>query len=127
MRRTIRIVQHTPTGYLKDGLIIADQRLDIIKTKDHPLDLIRKALVIEPRGHADMYGGFITPPNDSDAHFGVLFWHKDGFFNCFLATSLIHQSLYYYIYKWTCKSKSIPSYFTGLILGYSSIRILGNI
>lgn len=26
-----------------------------------------------------MYGGFITPPNDPEAHFGVLFWHKDGF------------------------------------------------
>ena len=78
-----RIVQHTPTGYLKDGLNVADQRLNIIKTKDHPLDLLRKALVMEPRGHADMYGGFITPPNDSDAHFGVLFWHKDGFSTAF--------------------------------------------
>jgi proline racemase len=26
-----------------------------------------------------MYGGFITPPDDDGAHFGVLFWHKDGF------------------------------------------------
>jgi proline racemase len=26
-----------------------------------------------------MYGGFITPPDDTGAHFGVLFWHKDGF------------------------------------------------
>lgn len=26
-----------------------------------------------------MYGGFITPPNDSGAHFGVLFWHAEGF------------------------------------------------
>jgi proline racemase len=26
-----------------------------------------------------MYGGFITPSGDSGAHFGVLFWHKDGF------------------------------------------------
>lgn len=26
-----------------------------------------------------MYGGFIVPPNDSGALFGVLFWHKDGF------------------------------------------------
>lgn len=26
-----------------------------------------------------MYGGFITPPDDSGAHFGVLFWHADGF------------------------------------------------
>jgi proline racemase len=26
-----------------------------------------------------MYGGFITPPDDEGAAFGVLFWHKDGF------------------------------------------------
>jgi proline racemase len=26
-----------------------------------------------------MYGGFITPPDDPGADFGVLFWHKDGF------------------------------------------------
>lgn len=25
------------------------------------------------------YGAFILPPNDSGAHFGVLFWHRDGF------------------------------------------------
>lgn len=42
-------------------------------------DALRRLLVNEPRGHADMYGGFIVPPNDAGAHFGVLFWHKDGF------------------------------------------------
>jgi trans-L-3-hydroxyproline dehydratase len=26
-----------------------------------------------------MYGCFILPPDDAGAHFGVLFWHKDGF------------------------------------------------
>src|SRR6218665_3059028 len=30
-------------------------------------------------GHADMYGGFVVPPDDDGADFGVLFWHKDGF------------------------------------------------
>lgn len=33
----------------------------------------------EPRGHAGMYGGFVVPPDDDGAHFGVLFWHKDGY------------------------------------------------
>ncbi|WP_125614070.1 proline racemase family protein [Specibacter cremeus] len=42
-------------------------------------DVLRRLLVNEPRGHADMYGGFIVPPDDPGAHFGVLFWHKDGF------------------------------------------------
>ena len=43
------------------------------------LDNVRRLLVFEPRGHADMYGGFITPPDDAGADLGVLFWHKDGF------------------------------------------------
>ncbi|MFI6685843.1 proline racemase family protein [Streptomyces sp. NPDC050485] len=44
-----------------------------------PLDDIRRLLVQEPRGHAGMYGGFIVPADDDGAHFGVLFWHKDGY------------------------------------------------
>lgn len=43
------------------------------------VDELRQLLCNEPRGHADMYGGFITPPDDEGAAFGVLFWHKDGF------------------------------------------------
>ncbi|KAM9863245.1 proline racemase family protein [Leucobacter sp. BZR 635] len=43
------------------------------------IDELRQLLCNEPRGHADMYGGFITPPDDAGAAFGVLFWHKDGF------------------------------------------------
>ncbi|MER8184203.1 proline racemase family protein [Kitasatospora sp. NPDC094015] len=43
------------------------------------LDEVRRLLSREPRGHAGMYGGFVVPPDDSEAHFGVLFWHKDGY------------------------------------------------
>lgn len=42
-------------------------------------DDLRALLCNEPRGHADMYGGFITRADDDGAAFGVLFWHKDGF------------------------------------------------
>ena len=44
-----------------------------------PADWVRALLVNEPRGHADMYGCFLTPPDDAGAVAGVLFWHKDGF------------------------------------------------
>ncbi|XUM01775.1 proline racemase family protein [Streptomyces venezuelae ATCC 10712] len=44
-----------------------------------PLDALRRLLVREPRGHSGMYGGFVVPPDDDGAHFGVLFWHKDGY------------------------------------------------
>ncbi len=43
------------------------------------VDAVRRLLVNEPRGHADMYGGFLVEPDDSGADFGVLFWHKDGY------------------------------------------------
>jgi proline racemase len=40
---------------------------------------VRHLLCNEPRGHADMYGCFLVPPDDDGADFGVLFWHKDGY------------------------------------------------
>ena len=42
------------------------------------LDDVRALIVNEPRGHADMYGGFLTEPDD-EGDIGVLFFHKDGF------------------------------------------------
>jgi proline racemase len=46
---------------------------------DEEVNRIRTLLGYEPRGHADMYGGFLVPPDDNGAAFGVLFWHKDGY------------------------------------------------
>ena len=43
------------------------------------IDGVRQLLCHEPRGHADMYGCFLVPPDDDGADLGVLFWHKDGF------------------------------------------------
>src|SRR3954454_10420262 len=43
------------------------------------IDGLRRLLCHEPRGHADMYGCFLVPPDDEGADFGVLFWHKDGY------------------------------------------------
>jgi trans-L-3-hydroxyproline dehydratase len=43
------------------------------------LDPLRRALMWEPRGHADMYGCLLTPPVTSGADFGVLFLHNEGF------------------------------------------------
>ncbi len=46
--------------------------------RDHHDDL-RKALMWEPRGHADMYGCILTPPNDEDGDFGIVFIHNEGY------------------------------------------------
>ena len=35
-------------------------------------DQIRKALIWEPRGHADMYGAIIVEPDTRDTDFGVI-------------------------------------------------------
>jgi proline racemase len=47
--------------------------------RSNEVDRVRRLLCHEPRGHADMYGGFLVPPDDDGADLGVLFWHKDGY------------------------------------------------
>lgn len=44
--------------------------------RDH-YDHLRKGLMWEPRGHADMYGAVITPSADAD--FDVFFLHNEGY------------------------------------------------
>jgi trans-L-3-hydroxyproline dehydratase len=43
------------------------------------LDHLRKMLMWEPRGHADMYGGWVGPPVAADSDLSVLFLHNEGF------------------------------------------------
>lgn len=43
------------------------------------LDRLRRLLMWEPRGHADMYGCLPTPPATPDGDIGVLFMHNEGF------------------------------------------------
>ena len=42
-------------------------------------DYLRTTLMFEPRGHADMYGCILVPPNDSEGDFGILFLHNEGY------------------------------------------------
>ena len=74
-----RIVSKFPPGFETSGKTVGERRINILENPRHPLDFLRQSLCHEPRGHADMYGGFITPPDDSGALFGALFWHKDSF------------------------------------------------
>lgn len=66
------------------GETVAERRAILLRPdggapRDTEADAVRRLLCHEPRGHADMYGGFVVPPDDDGAHFGVLFWHKDGY------------------------------------------------
>jgi trans-L-3-hydroxyproline dehydratase len=42
-------------------------------------DHLRRALMLEPRGHADMYGAILTEPIAPGSHAGVLFMHNEGY------------------------------------------------
>ncbi len=70
-----RIVAEPPVPL--PGGTVAERRARAIADPD--VQALRAVLCSEPRGHADMYGGFVVPPDDAGAHLGVLFWHKDGF------------------------------------------------
>jgi proline racemase len=59
------------------GTSVADRR--VAAQSSETIDAVRRLLVNEPRGHADMYGGFVVPGDDDGADFGVVFWHKDGY------------------------------------------------
>src|SRR5438105_2793120 len=45
----------------------------------HHADHLRRALMLEPRGHADMYGALLTEPVTPGSHAGVLFMHNEGY------------------------------------------------
>jgi proline racemase len=57
------------------GPTILEQRRDAAER----LDAVRLLLVNEPRGHADMYGCFVTEPEDAGADLGVVFFHNAGY------------------------------------------------
>lgn len=42
-------------------------------------DFLRTALMFEPRGHPDMYGCILLPPNDNEGDFGIIFLHNEGY------------------------------------------------
>jgi proline racemase len=60
---------------LPRGATILDKRRDALERLDH----VRRLLVHEPRGHADMYGCYVVEPNDAGADLGVVFFHNAGY------------------------------------------------
>jgi trans-L-3-hydroxyproline dehydratase len=57
------------------GKTVLEQREYVRKRHDQ----FRRALMLEPRGHTDMYGALLTPPEREDSHAGVLFMHNEGY------------------------------------------------
>jgi proline racemase len=82
------------------GATVRDRR-DAAQASDEA-DAIRRLLCHEPRGHADMYGCFIVPPDDAGADLGVLFWHKDGY-----STACGHGTIA--LGAWAVESGRVPA------------------
>jgi proline racemase len=65
------------------------------------LDHVRRLLVNEPRGHADMYGCFVVDPDDEGADLGVLFFHNEGY-----STACGHGTIA--LVTWALESGRLP-------------------
>jgi proline racemase len=57
-----------------EGATMLEKRIWAQKHIDH----LRRSIMLEPRGHADMYGALLTEPVTEEAIAGVLFMHNEG-------------------------------------------------
>src|SRR5438093_1202577 len=57
------------------GRSMLEKREWVAAHQDH----LRRALVLEPRGHTDMYGAILTEAVSPGSHAGVLFMHNEGY------------------------------------------------
>jgi proline racemase len=69
-----------PLRLVIDGLPAPDGRTMLEKRAwaQKRLDHFRKSLILEPRGHVDMYGALLTEPATREANAGILFMHNEG-------------------------------------------------
>jgi trans-L-3-hydroxyproline dehydratase len=58
-----------------EGRTILERRRSALERHD----AFRTSLMWEPRGHADMYGCVLVPPETEGADFGILFLHNEGY------------------------------------------------
>ncbi|MBL4863058.1 MAG: proline racemase family protein [Crocinitomicaceae bacterium] len=70
-----------PLRVIIDGFpeLAGDSVLDYRRFIKDNHDNLRTTLMFEPRGHADMYGCILTPPNDAEGDFGIIFLHNEGY------------------------------------------------
>jgi proline racemase len=59
------------------GETMADKRAYLETEADH----LRRMLMLEPRGHRDMFGAFITEPVHEEADYGIIFMDSGGYLN----------------------------------------------
>ena len=83
-RRIVAIESHTggePFRVVVEGApaIEGATMLERRRFAEDHFDDLRRAVMWEPRGHADMYGAFVGPPVDKSSDISVLFIHNEGF------------------------------------------------
>lgn len=59
------------------GSTMAEKKEFLEKNHDH----IRTGIMLEPRGHNDMFGSVITQPTSDEADFGIIFMDGGGYLN----------------------------------------------
>lgn len=87
------------------GDTILEKRAYVTKNLDH----LRKMIMLEPRGHAGMYGCILVSPVTDDGDFGVLFTHNEG-----LSTMCGHGII----------GLSKVVFETGMVTGYDGVHTL---
>lgn len=70
-----------PLRIITDGVPMPDGHTLLEKRaylRDHA-DQYRRFLMFEPRGHKDMYGALLVPPDHPEADLAVIFMHNEGY------------------------------------------------
>jgi proline racemase len=81
-----------------EGTTILEKRRDAREHHDH----LRRALMLEPRGHAGMYGVIPLTPSTAGAAIGALFMHNEGY-----STMCGHATIA--LGRWLVESGQVPA------------------
>ena len=102
----------TKGGPALSGRTVLARRRDALQSHD----AVRRLLVNEPRGHADMYGCFVTEPDDGGADLGVVFFHNDGY-----STACGHGTIA--LVTWALESGRLPGWPARVVVDVPSGRL----
>lgn len=85
-RTFLAIDSHTmgePTRIILDGFpnLEGNNMMERKKFLEENYDYYRTALMLEPRGHKDMFGAIVTKPTTPEADLGVIFMDSGGYLN----------------------------------------------
>ncbi len=85
-KRIIAVDSHTqgePTRVVIGGIpsIPGKTMVEKLHYLEKELDDVRSGIMLEPRGHNDMFGSVLTEPTNPEADLGIIFMHGGGYLN----------------------------------------------